>query len=1765
MKISRKRFHNRPRRGVLLLVVLSLLVLFVLSGLTFVVVTQQYRRTARQVAVQERTGDPPRDYIDETLYQILRDTTSTASSLRDHGILRDMYGSDAVFGRTLTNPTTQHNHNTSIGVIGLSGGEFVDVLVDLNTLVYPDPTTEPWPKYFDYYSGRLFTFVSGAAKSITTRIVDSGTSTLGTYVRLHVPKGPDSSLFTPSNLAEQEFVINGRLFSGAGNGFNPGTGRLDRTDGLFNRPLALFPNSAARLFEDHPNYLSGGADECYDAADFQNMFLAMLPSVGTPSQTIPSFHRPALINYWYHQLVRFIATGESSDRLSESIVHPAFAGFQFQFIQLEDELEALTEEDHRVALFEDPSLRVLGAGLDNLAGTMDDPPGPLTSGAQAALAHFKRQFILRPLREDHPNFTGSNPNFRTLVNSRRIEIDIPLGGSKPAWLPSWDIDNDGDGEGDSIWIDAGFPSQTTPDGRRFKPMVAILCVDMDGRLNLNAHGTANRVENRSVVAPVATGTTGGSPVGLGNGPPEIRLDPVIPFTQQKEFFALRYNSEVNNGSLGTPGDNGAQDTLARLKMINEPKHHWNGSIATSFTSPSDLHGELEHGMDIYGQLNFESLPASLVDAREDSPYEANLINRQASDRLFSRYELETVLRRFDSDAGDLPARLASINTIVQNHRLVTTHSYDSPVPAVPRGFIVDRMIQRMSSLSPEEISLLPEEIAKEIFKEIARELKWKLLWPAMSMNLPLDINRALGNGRDDNNNGIADDPMESKRVRVLDLAENTWDRSVDALVAVDIDQNLPRSFQAISFHHTNGLDPDDATLARHFLARHLYVLMMALVDQPSTEPDQLRLAREVAQWAINVVDFRDADSIMTPFEYDPTPFADNSDGDNNLTTPPKEQRWAVDGKIEGYLGQWSDDDARLQNVPLERDVVWGCERPELVISETLAFHDRRTEDRDDDNGVSTATDHAGNPDPDFDQRLVPRGSFFVELFNPWTSVSTKVPQELYRNDPNNSSDNPPQGVDLSLIARDPQTDQFSPVWRLAVTREDGVGSYDDPYGDVNTTAPDPDHPVRTKRPDLERRIYFTNLSDYQGLTPVIDPANSFVGAPSVPNVSFDESDGDYWTSIYDSTTPMGVIQPGRYGVIGSPGIPTGGAYVTPIGRATVGIADAEANDSDVGPMLDDTRRIILSPLAGLNNQVVVEDNVPVDPSGIKREATVAELNNLPAVAIVVNEPPLSISEPLGGYFALRENPASIIGIDKDVLLTVQDTPLDKRRESIEAIHPSLSVTDDRTIPNYRTVHLQRLADPQAPFNALTNPYLTIDSMRCDLTCFNGVTRSPPAGPFDPDTVDPNNPGNQVDNINMGSTQRGDSGSNLLEVREFWPQEPSVGVTIADRPLGIVDPPNTHHVFRRHMNHSLGYLNSNYWEAGNRTVPLLAGIQKTFGCLAWNNRPFVSHYELLNVPRTRSSQLLSAYSVYTKQSPYENDDSREFGHLWNFFSRDDGDGQRDETHAHRLFDFVTVPSRFIGTETLLNPKFFGSRNGITFGRLTPFSTIANYREPGFVNLNTISDRRVWNALIEQSAVPAPSYQRIVRSRRGYGETDQLIAPGYLDENSPPSFFANPFRSTGCGLLAPVAGMEIDDIDATLFRSEGDLASFATMTNPMVLMKSVVDLDSQLAPIRDTRNSCFRYELLRRLGNMVTTRSNVYAIWITIGYFELEPSPGGINAAHPDGFQLGQELGSDTGEVSRNRGFFLVDRSIPVAFEPGENHNVDDSVLLRRYIE
>ena len=57
----------------------------------------------------------------------------------------------------------------------------------------------------------------------------------------------------------------------------------------------------------------------------------------------------------------------------------------------------------------------------------------------------------------------------------------------------------------------------------------------------------------------------------------------------------------------------------------------------------------------------------------------------------------------------------------------------------------------------------------------------------------------------------------------------------------------------------------------------------------------------------------------------------------------------------------------------------------------------------------------------------------------------------------------------------------------------------------------------------------------------------------------------------------------------------------------------------------------------------------------------------------------------------------------------------------------------------------------------------------------------------------------------------------------------------------------------------------------------------------------------------------------------------------------------------------------------------------------------------------------------------------------------------------------------------------------------------------------------------------------------------------------------NRVYPDGYMLGHEVGSDTGDVKRPRGFYIIDRTEEVGFKPGEDLNVEKMIRLRRRIE
>ena len=89
------------------------------------------------------------------------------------------------------------------------------------------------------------------------------------------------------------------------------------------------------------------------------------------------------------------------------------------------------------------------------------------------------------------------------------------------------------------------------------------------------------------------------------------------------------------------------------------------------------------------------------------------------------------------------------------------------------------------------------------------------------------------------------------------------------------------------------------------------------------------------------------------------------------------------------------------------------------------------------------------------------------------------------------------------------------------------------------------------------------------------------------------------------------------------------------------------------------------------------------------------------------------------------------------------------------------------------------------------------------------------------------------------------------------------------------------------------------------------------------------------------------------------------------------------------------------------------------------------------------------------------------------------------------------------------------------------------------------------------------------NLTTVRTHQYAVWITIGFFEVKKQ-GDIGMLVQGSPQLafdimGPEVGALSGQNVRFRGFFLVDRLKLTGFNPANVGGFRAAVVYRKVIQ
>jgi hypothetical protein len=499
----------------------------------------------------------------------------------------------------------------------------------------------------------------------------------------------------------------------------------------------------------------------------------------------------------------------------------------------------------------------------------------------------------------------------------------------------------------------------------------------------------------------------------------------------------------------------------------------------------------------------------------------------------------------------------------------------------------------------------------------------------------------------------------------------------------------------------------------------------------------------------------------------------------------------------------------------------------------------------------------------------------------------------------------------------------------------------------------------------------------------------------------------------------------------------------------------------------------------------------------------------------------SISDPFGGYNAVDANGDPAISIADGFRYTVPyDTPFDQspdnRNTNALDIEDIYNVSDGLA-ESFRVARLQRLANPLNVWHATNNPYITVDSSHMDLITMNGASS----------VADPMAAVTALESDGASSLERGNMATDVMEL---WSNNRFAA--------GAAAAGSGSHYFNVTPQETLGRVNESYYASAGASG---------FPWLTWNNRPYVSHLELTNVPHVSPENLTSSFSVQNmvktfvddadpyggydnSVGPSSNELHGQFGHLLNFFSNDADSvatPARNEADMYKIMDFLEVPSRFLGTEAALEPTVVARH---------PFDYIPRYRVPGKININTVYDAEVWNGLMGAYGTLAGgcSFAEWQTSRQGGGGINE---------------FENPWRPNGTGNYVPPGVALFQGPHCTLFRDDG-------------ASEPVFNFTSGSAADDTSRSAYFRNAQRTRLGNLITNRSSVFAVWITVGYFEVDP---GAGFALRDIATGGKEVGSETGDVRRNRGFFIYDRSIPVAYEPGKNHNIDRGILVQSIIE
>jgi hypothetical protein len=545
-------------------------------------------------------------------------------------------------------------------------------------------------------------------------------------------------------------------------------------------------------------------------------------------------------------------------------------------------------------------------------------------------------------------------------------------------------DNDNDGIVDGQFFDPGFPPLTAPEGGSIVTHMSCLIVDLDGRLNANAHGTIASAIYPSNYSrwPANPSDWAQIPLGSGYGPAEIDASKVFDAFSQARQVAP---------SADTPWTN--------LLLGSQPqiRSYGGGQLASSIPAPGcripplilpTLEGRYA------GSAQARPLPVSGTTLVSQSA----LPGVTGSNDLLSTYN-ERPFAGVRSPI-DLHGRMKSLSIAPSAGAAVPTLIFSKPdasdeLTDDPYEVLLNGANERGVDSDPQTLGLGVSTAPDNTFSvaELERILR---PYDPDSLAMPQRLFGHLGPhaevGRLTVTTDSWDVPVVSGSAAARVFGAQGWlagiapqallqpTRSGSVATGIVPQHILPVDFKAgLKVNvELSGTSPRSSSLTsvlqKRVLFKDLFLTCVALVTPAGQNPSAANAAR-YAQWAANVVEYQDADSTMTEFEYDSTPL----DG------------WDVDGNPR------TGDEVKEPT----RAVVWGAERPEIVITQTLAWEDDKA------------------------------GELFIVMHRPWNS-RLLLPGTTLVAEPSDPQLRSSPTAAENTIALNRTTPNGDPVWRLRI-------------------------------------------------------------------------------------------------------------------------------------------------------------------------------------------------------------------------------------------------------------------------------------------------------------------------------------------------------------------------------------------------------------------------------------------------------------------------------------------------------------------------------------------------------------------------------------------------------------------------------------------------------------------------------------------------------------------------------------------------------------